>query len=126
MERKTSRCPAACSRPDLASWIAGFFSSVICRTLSRVTALLVCAKQTIGIAIRSFGATSSRAVPRKKNRRFIVSLVLRVDARRQRPPPHGGFCFSRFGFLIRNRALGRNSRRRGPDARERRYANKLR
>ena len=51
MERRTRRCPAACSSPDFASWIAGFFSSVVCRTVWSVTALVGCAKQAIKIAM---------------------------------------------------------------------------
>src|SRR6266487_1153229 len=51
MERRTRRCPAACSSPDFASWIAGFFSSVVCRTVWSVTALVRCAKQAIKIVI---------------------------------------------------------------------------
>src|SRR6266498_4156488 len=58
MERRTRRCPAACSSPVFASWIAGFFSSVVCRTVSSVTALVGCAKQAIKIAMESFGVAS--------------------------------------------------------------------
>src|SRR6266487_981911 len=50
MERRTRRCPAARSSPDFASWIAGFFSSVVCRTVCSVTARLVCA-QSVRIGI---------------------------------------------------------------------------
>src|SRR6202035_1035184 len=37
IERRTRRRPAACSRFAFACWIAGFFSSVVFRTASRVT-----------------------------------------------------------------------------------------
>ena len=60
MERKTSRCPAACSRPDFASWIAGFFSSVVCRTLSSVIPAVEFAKQAIKMGRKNFSVVISR------------------------------------------------------------------
>src|SRR6266567_1232259 len=60
MERKTSRCPVACSRPDFASWIGGFFSSVVCRTVSSVIPAVEFAKQAIKMGRKNFSFVISR------------------------------------------------------------------
>src|SRR5205823_11861166 len=61
MERNTSRCPAACSRPALASWIAGFFSSVVWKTYSKVTALVGRARQIMKIMAMNFEQRALRS-----------------------------------------------------------------
>src|SRR6266508_1577194 len=153
--------------------MAGFFSRVVCRTVSRVTASLGCTKDASKVATkipdtshvpvsrtpcsgehrlpacssrqlaanslrhfacsycRAFGqrpnATGRRPVlPRKRNRRFIAGLVLRVAVPHRRLAPLCGFQPSLFGRLTRNRALLQSWRRRVPDGRGPRCANKLR
>jgi hypothetical protein len=74
IERRTRRRPAACSRFAFACWIAGFFSSVVFRTASRVTASPARANQTTAIprtnrvAFSAFfagrgGSAAPRAMP---------------------------------------------------------------
>jgi hypothetical protein len=40
--------------------MAGFFSSVVCKTVSSVTALAGCAKEAIKIGRKSFGGNRNR------------------------------------------------------------------
>ena len=79
MERKTRRCPAACSSPALASWMAGLFSRVVWRTRSRVTAPVEHAKQVMKSMM------SSPAVTRFCERRMRQSGEHRLPACRIRP-----------------------------------------
>src|SRR5437762_10219125 len=95
MERRTSRCPAACSRFDFASWIAGFFSSVVWRTVSSVTPCAV-------------GQVDTQEVPMSaiaKHFDFIARLVLQEVVPHQTPALLCGFDSARCLLLTRTRVL---------------------
>src|SRR5450759_2155449 len=120
MERKTSRCPVACSRPDFASWIAGFLLSVVCRTASKVTPPAANTKQVIHIGIASVAIIFARS----RDRDFIAGLIFVAGALHRKPAPRCDFRSSRSWFVIRNRALPQNRHKRVPGGQAPRYVNR--
>ncbi len=137
-ERKTSRCPSCLFETRFrfldgrVFFQCGLQNSFKCDGIAAGRNKRHNRQRTKPERRESCGEPSLPAVVDSRQRfrnnvsRFIADLVCLVDARRRQLAPRCVFRSSHFRFLIRNRALPPNSRRRAPDVQEPRYANKLR